>query len=31
MNDFLSKPVEQATLSEMITKWLRPVEETKAG
>jgi CheY-like chemotaxis protein len=31
MNDFLSKPVEQATLAEMIKKWLRPVEETKAG
>jgi CheY-like chemotaxis protein len=27
MNDFLSKPVDQATLSAMITKWLRPVEE----
>jgi hypothetical protein len=25
MNDFLSKPVDQSTLSAMITKWLRPV------
>jgi CheY-like chemotaxis protein len=31
MNDFLSKPVEQATLAEMIAKWLRPVEESKVG
>jgi CheY-like chemotaxis protein/anti-sigma regulatory factor (Ser/Thr protein kinase) len=27
MNDFLSKPVDQATLSEMIVRWVRPVEE----
>jgi CheY-like chemotaxis protein len=24
MNDFLSKPVDQATLSEMIVRWVRP-------
>jgi two-component system, sensor histidine kinase and response regulator len=27
MNDFLSKPVDQAALSAMILKWLRPPEE----
>jgi CheY-like chemotaxis protein len=26
MNDFLSKPVDQATLSAMLGKWLRPAE-----
>jgi CheY-like chemotaxis protein len=31
MNDSLNKPLEQATLSEMIVKWLRPVGEAKAG
>jgi CheY-like chemotaxis protein len=31
MNDSLSKPVELATLSEMIVKWLRPAEETQAS
>jgi CheY-like chemotaxis protein len=31
MNDFLSKPVDQATLSAMITKWLRPMAEPAAA
>jgi CheY-like chemotaxis protein len=31
MSDFLTKPVEQARLAEMIAKWLRPVEDSGAG
>ena len=28
MNDFMSKPVDQATLSAMLQKWLRPIKGT---
>jgi len=31
MNDFLSKPVDQLTLSAMIEKWLRAREESRGG
>jgi signal transduction histidine kinase/CheY-like chemotaxis protein len=31
MSDFLSKPVDQAALSAMIVKWLRPAEESTAA
>jgi signal transduction histidine kinase/CheY-like chemotaxis protein len=31
MNDFLSKPVDQLTLSAMIEKWLRKAQESDAG
>jgi CheY-like chemotaxis protein len=31
MSDFLSKPVDRATLSAMIAKWLRPIKEPAAA
>jgi signal transduction histidine kinase/ActR/RegA family two-component response regulator len=31
MSDFLSKPVDRATLSAMIEKWLRPIKEPAAA
>jgi two-component system, sensor histidine kinase and response regulator len=31
MSDFMSKPVDRATLSAMIVKWLRPAGESTAA